>query len=70
MYLNKKNKDYIIENRFKNNKKLLNTRTIIFNIFHIPFKYFKLIKLKITAIRLKIIPKIVVLHLPSRKSGK
>jgi hypothetical protein len=62
--------DYIIENKFKNNKKLLVIKTITFSPFQNIPDNLKLILLKIIADAQRKMLRSVVLHLPSRKSGK
>ena len=61
---------YIIDHKFKNNKKLLIITITVFNTFHNLSDNFKLIPAKTIAETQKVILRRVVPHLLSRKSGK
>ena len=65
-----KSEVYIIENKFKYNSNVLNTRIITFNAFHIFLGNFKLILLRITAEIQNAMLRSVISHLPSKESGK
>jgi hypothetical protein len=62
--------DYIIENKFKNNNKLLVIKIITFSPFQNIPDNLKLILLKKIADAQRKMLRSVVLHLSSRKSGK